>query len=185
MNIDNFTSQLTGGGVRPHLFEVTGSIGEVEPASAKFLIKAAQLPASTVGIIEVPYKGRKIKIPGDRTFAEWTITVISDGNFDLRNAFEKWMSKINSHEGNISNPNDHTPGRAGGVYQDWTIRQLDRKGTTIHAYKMINCFPSELSAMEVSYETTDTIHEFTATLQYSYWTATDGTTDGVPPVRKG
>tara|TARA_Y100000034_G_scaffold125941_1_gene176435 strand:- start:218 stop:775 length:558 start_codon:yes stop_codon:yes gene_type:complete len=185
MNIDNFTSQLTGGGVRPHLFEVDGSIGGVSPEGTKFLIKAAQLPASTVGVIEVPYKGRKIKIPGDRTFAEWTITVISDGKFELRNAFEKWMSKINSHEGNISNPNDHSPGRAGGLYQDWTIRQFDRKGETIHAYKMVNCFPTEVSAMEVSYETTDTIHEFTVSLQYTYWTATDGTTDGIPPVRKG
>jgi hypothetical protein len=177
MKITDFTTKLTSGGVRPHLFEVDGAIGDSTIASTPFLIKAASLPASTVGIIEVPYKGRKIKIPGDRTFAEWTITVISDGEFKLRNAFEKWMSKINQHEANTSTDVHHTPGNS-GLYHDWNIKQQGRDGKTIKAYKMVNCFPSELSAMDVSYETTDTIHEFTVTLQYTYWTASDDTTDG-------
>ena len=185
MKITDFTAKLTSGGVRPHLFEVKGSIGGVSPAGTTFLIKAASLPASTVGIIEVPYKGRKIKIPGDRTFAEWTLTVISDGKFELRNAFEKWMSKINTHEGNISTDDHHRPGNAVGIYEDWEISQLGRDGKSLHAYRMVNCFPTELSAMDVSYETTDTIHEFTVTLQYTYWTASDGTTDGKPPVKAG
>ena len=173
MNVNDFSSKLIGGGVRPHLFEVTGSLGGSSPQQEgliPFMVKAAQLPASTVGMIEVPYRGRKIKIPGDRTFAEWTITVISDGNFELRDAFEEWMSRINSHAGNTSLDALHQPGSA-GIYSDWQVNQLDRSGGVIKSYKMLNCFPTDVSAMDVSYETTDTIHEFTVTLQYTYWTA--------------
>ena len=180
MNVNDFSSKLIGGGARPHLFEVNGSIGTVDLGgigrdSVPFLVKAAQLPASTLGLIEVPYRGRKIKIPGDRTFAEWTITIIADGNFALRDAFEAWSSAINAHSGNVSSV-DHRPGAgllAGltNVYADWEINQLARDGSVIKAYKMMNCFPSEIAAMDVNFETTDSIHEFTVTMQYSYWTA--------------
>ena len=175
MNVNDFSSKLIGGGVRPHLFEVTGSLGGSTPQQDQlipFMVKAAQLPASTVGMIEVPYRGRKIKIPGDRTFAEWTITVIADGNFELRDGFEDWMSRINSHAGNVSNDAAHRPGQSTGpVYADWEINQLARDGSVLKSYKLMHCFPTEVSAMDVSYETTDSIHEFTVTLQYSYWTA--------------
>ena len=180
MNINDFSAKLVDGGARPHLFEVNGSIGTIDLGGAlhqavPFLVKAAQLPASTLGLIEVPYRGRKIKIPGDRTFAEWTITIIADGDFGLRDAFEAWSSKINQHESNTSNV-DHRPGGGfiGGlsdIYADWEVNQLARDGSVIKAYKMMNCFPSEISAMDLNFETTDSIHEFTVTMQYTYWTA--------------
>ena len=191
MNVNDFSSKLIGGGVRPHLFEVSGTIGGMSTTTnlTPFMVKAAQLPASTVGMIEVPYRGRKIKIPGDRTFAEWTITVIADGNFELRDGFESWMSNINSHAGNIANDSAHRPGQSTGpVYADWEVNQLARDGSVIKSYKMMHCFPSEVSAMDVNFETTDSIHEFTVTLQYSYWTALgkkssfgSSVTDGVQP----
>ena len=84
-NIANFAGQFLKGGVRPHLFEVAGSFpGTGADEKIPFLVKAAQMPASTVGLIEVPWRGRKIKVPGDRTFAEWTITVLADGEYKLR-----------------------------------------------------------------------------------------------------
>mgnify|MGYP003114193503 CR=1 FL=1 len=172
MNVNDFSSKLIGGGVRPHLFEVNGSIGGQATTDnlLPFLVKAAQLPASTVGMIEVPYRGRKIKVPGERTFAERTITIVADGNFELRDAFESWMNNINSHAGNTT-VGTHRPGAGNPIYSDWEINQLDRNGDVIKAYKMMHCFPTEVSAMDVGFETTDSIHEFTVTLQYSYWTA--------------
>jgi len=172
-NVNAFTSKIVKGGARPHLFEVTGNVGagaNVGDSRLKtFLVKAAQLPASSLGIIEVPFRGRKVKIPGDRTFAEWTITVICDGDFDLRDSFEKWSNQLNEHEANISSDTAHQPVAAGAVYQNWTIAQLDRQQNRIKEYEFVGCWPSEVSAMEVNYETTDTIHEFTVTLQYTYW----------------
>tara|TARA_Y100000004_G_scaffold133161_1_gene150385 strand:+ start:1747 stop:2304 length:558 start_codon:yes stop_codon:yes gene_type:complete len=171
-NVGNFAANVVKGGARPHLFEVTGSIGAGETSGQlkTFLIKAAQLPASSLGIIEVPFRGRKVKIPGDRTFAEWTITVISDGDFKLRKEFERWSQAINAHVANTSSDTAHQPLAASSVYQDWNIKQLDRQGNKVTEYEFNGCWPSEVSAMEVNYETTDTIHEFTVTLQYTYWT---------------
>ena len=173
-NISSFAGQFLKGGVRPHLFEVNGNIGPFADEKVPFLIKAAQLPASTLGLIEVPYRGRKIKVPGDRTFAEWTITVLSDGHFDLRDKFEAWSSGINQHESNV--PNEESQPMQGENYMDWQVFQLDRKGNKIKGYNFIGCWPSEVSAIDVNHETTDSLSEFTVTLQYTYWTS--NTTDG-------
>ena len=114
------------------------------------------------------YRGRKIKVPGDRTFAEWTITVLADGEYKLRDKFEAWSSSINSHETN--NSTEDTP-LQGTIYQDWQVYSLDRKGNQIKGYNFIGCWPSEISAIDLSHETTDSLAEFTVTLQYSYWTS--------------
>ena len=173
-NISSFAGQFLKGGIRPHLFEVNGNIGPFADEKIPFLVKAAQLPASTLGLIEVPYRGRKIKVPGDRTFAEWTITVLADGHFDLRDKFEAWSSNINQHESNI--PNEESQPMQGENYMDWQVFQLDRKGNKIKGYNFIGCWPSEVSAIDVNHETTDSLTEFTVTLQYTYWTS--NTTDG-------
>jgi len=174
-NISSFAGQFLKGGIRPHLFEVNGTIGPFSDEKIPFLVKAAQLPASTLGLIEVPYRGRKIKVPGDRTFAEWQITVLADGHFDLRDKFEAWSSAINQHEANV--PNTETqPLSSGSQYQDWQVFQMDRKGNKIKGYNFIGCWPSEVSAIDVNHETTDSLSEFTVTLQYTYWTS--NTTDG-------
>jgi hypothetical protein len=175
-NISAFAGKFLKGGVRPSLFEVQGNIGAFgQDPSAPFLIKAAQLPASTLGVIEVPYRGRKIKVPGDRTFAEWTITVLADGNFQLRDKFEAWSQSINAHEGNYPTA-ESAPMEDGPIYQDWQIYQLDRNGTKIKTYNFIGCFPSEVSAIDMNFETIDSLEEFTVTMQYTYWSS--NTTDG-------
>ena len=146
------------------------------------MVKAAQLPASTIGLIEVPYRGRKIKVPGDRTFAEWTITVLADGDFDLRNKFEAWSNRIQTHRSNISP--DATPlTNTSDIFQDWQIFQLDRAGNRLKAYNFVGCWPSEVSAIDVNFETTDSLSEFTVTLQYTYWESntTDSFVSGAAP----
>ena len=105
--LEDFKSKLIGGGARPNLFEVelgfptfaTGNDTTISELS-RFMIKAANLPASNVGVIEVPFRGRNLKIAGDRTFDVWTITIINDVDFKLRTTFEKWMNAINKHDDN-------------------------------------------------------------------------------------
>ena len=185
-NISDFAAGFVGGGIRPHLFEVKGEIGGVEGVASNsrfadkpFHIKAASLPASTLGIIEVPFRGRKIKIPGDRTFAEWSITILCTGDMNLRGGFEAWSNDINEHVQNTSG--DHQPlsnAQAPSIFglseplifKDWSIRQLNRMGETVKDYTFVGCWPSEVGQIELDYETTDSVAEFPVTLQYSYWT---------------
>jgi hypothetical protein len=166
LGVDDFKSKLIGGGARPNLFKATVNFpayagGEVELTS--FLIKAAQLPASTIGTINVPFRGRQVLIAGDRTFEPWTITVINDVDFKVRNAFERWMNGINQHRNNtgLTNPVDYQA--------DLTVAQLDKAGNEVKVYTFRSTFPTALSAIELSYESTDVIEEFTVEMQVQYW----------------
>mgnify|MGYP003116647530 FL=1 len=173
--ISDFKSRLSGGGARPNLFEVelafpdAVSIENDVLQKARFLVKAAALPASTIANIDVPFRGRILKIAGDRTFETWTITVINDTDFVLRSAFEKWMNTINKMS-------DGTGVVDPEAYQkDATVKQLDRDGSVLRSYKFWDIFPTNVSTIDVSYETTDTIEEFTVEMQVQWWEAYRGT----------
>lgn len=166
LGVDDFKSKLRGGGARPNLFRATVNFpayagGDVELTS--FLCKAAQLPASVMAPIEVPFRGRQLKIAGDRTFEPWTVTIINDTDFNVRNAMETWMNGINAHQANtgLTNPVDYQA--------DLLVEQIDKDGSTLKTYNFRGCFPTNLSAVELSYETNDTIEEFTAEFQVQYW----------------
>lgn len=170
MNINNFKSALSKGGVRPHLFRVQGSIGTTNlPTKVGFLCKAASLPATSITALEVPFRGRKIKLPGEREFAEWSLTFLSDGEFEIRNAFEKWMDELNHTVANTAS-SEHD--LSGPLFPDWRIDHLDRQGEAIKSYKFFHCWPSEVSAVDVSTDASD-LMEFTVTLQYTYFTTQD------------
>lgn len=173
--ISDFKSRLSGGGARPNLFEVELAFPDAVAIEndvlqkARFLVKAAALPASTIAPIDVPFRGRILKIAGDRTFETWTITVINDTDFSLRSAFEKWMNTINkmSDATGVVDPE---------AYQkDATVKQLDRDGSVLRSYKFWDIFPTNISTIDVSYETTDTIEEFTVEMQVQWWEAYKGT----------
>jgi hypothetical protein len=166
LGVDDFKSKLVGGGARPNLFKATVNFpayagGEVEITS--FLIKAAQLPASTIGTVNVPFRGRQVLIAGDRTFEPWTITIINDTDFKVRNAFERWMNGINQHRNNtgLTNPVDYQA--------DMSVAQLDKAGNEVKVYNFRGTFPTAVSSIELSYESTDVIEEFTVELQVQYW----------------
>jgi len=170
MRIDDFKNALAKGGVRNNLFRVMGNIGNTSfPSKVGFLCKAASLPASTITPIEVPYRGRKLHLPGDREYAEWTLTFISDGEFEIRNAFEKWMDDMNKTVDNVATEELNLKG---ALFPDWNIDQLDRTGEPIKSYRFFSCWPSEVSAVDVSYDSTDLL-EFTVTLQYTYFITQD------------
>jgi hypothetical protein len=166
LGIDDFKSRLTGGGARANMFKATVNFpgyaeGDVELTS--FLCKAAQLPASILSPVEIPFRGRKLIMAGDRTFEPWTITVINDTDFKVRNAFERWSNGINQHEANvgIANPNDYMA--------DMIVEQLDKEGKAVKRYDFRGTFPTNIGAIDLSYENENTIEEFTVELQVNYW----------------
>jgi hypothetical protein len=173
--ITDFKSKLTGGGARPNLFEVELSFPDAVNVAglndilqkARFLVKAANLPASNVAPIEVPFRGRTLKIAGDRTFDTWTVTVINDTDFAIRSAFEKWMNTINRVSDNtgVTNP---------ALYQaDAFVYQLDRTGETLRKYHFYDVFPTQVTAIELSYDAQG-IQEFQVELQVQWWEALRG-----------
>jgi hypothetical protein len=166
LNIDDFKAKLTGGGARPNLFKVICNFPSVAGGNtelASFMIKGAALPASVLGSIEVPFRGRKLKVAGDRTFEPWTITVINDNSMDIRNSFERWMNFINQHQANAGSANPSN-------YQtDMTVQQLDRAGKVVKSYNFRGVYPSNVSQIDLNFETNDAIEEFTVELNYQYW----------------
>ena len=177
--ITDFKSKMAGGGARPNLFEVELvfpdpiAIENDVKEKSRFLVKAALLPASNITPIEVNFRGRILKIAGDRTFDTWTVTVINDVDFSIRSAMEKWMDFINSME-------DATGAQDPALYQpDAYVHQLDRDGSTLRSYKFHDIFPTNISAIDLSYETVDTVEEFTVEFQVQWWEALDENNDVV------
>ncbi len=174
-NINEIRSQLALGGARPALFQVIMNNPANSGGDAKvpFMVRAAQLPASTVGTIEVPYFGRKIKIAGDRTFAEWTVTVVNDEDFLIRNAMEEWMQNINTHLGNVRKFAAASP----SLYKEnANVVQFSKTGIPIRQYTFHGMWPIEVSTIDLDWNTTDTIEEFTVTFPYDWWEVDGGIT---------
>ena len=188
--LNDFKNRMSGGGERPNLFECeinfpTGltltkeTTGPSLAEKTRFLVKAAQLPGSTINVIDIPFRGRNLKIAGDRTFDPWTITVINDTDFKIRNAFEKWMNYMNKHEDNSGELDPANYQRNMKVYQlgkagingDLTSAKDIR---VLKQYEFYGTFPTSISAIDLSYDQADTIEEFTVDLQVQWWDARDG-----------
>ena len=168
-----------GLGARANLFEVvltlptfTGNTAGVAAKGAaeattfdlNILVKAAQVPAFTVGVIEVPYKaGRRIKIPGDRTFADWTVTVINDEKHIARRAFTAWIDFISKGNYDAADKSSNTDYRT-----DLVVTQFKGSGNDVRSYKLHEAFPIDVSGVDLSMDSTDTLSEFTVTFQYQY-----------------
>jgi hypothetical protein len=195
--ITTFKSALAGGGARPNLFEVRlptfpvaalnagATWGNDQVTEFEFMCKAAALPASNIAPVDVPFRGRILKVAGDRTFDTWTVTVINDEDFVIRNAFEYWMngiSKLNNNTG-ATNPSSYMQNAE--VYQLGRGAELGRFSqannggtsagnsgvTPLRSYKFYDIFPTNISQIDLSYDTSDTIEEFTVEFQVQYWTA--------------
>ena len=185
--ITDFKTKLVGGGARANLFEVElyfpDGTGIVSDEVYRFMVKGAELPGSTVSAISVPFRGRQLKVSGDRTFAPWTITVINDTDFKLRNSFEKWMNFMNRNDDNAG---VITP----AAYQkELLVHQLGRgtanpalnqsiPGTTTRipiykSYKFYGAFPTDITPIALSYDSVDTIEEFSVTFEYQWWDTYD------------
>ena len=185
-NVSSFL-QVVKQGVRPNMFQVDidfpGAV-EADNTLVSFMCKSAALPASNIGVIEVPFRGRTVKIAGDRTFDNWSATFINDKEMKSRSFFEQWLNEINSHKPNTANIIDPTEyGRS------VVIRQLEKDaspaGDELRSYKLWYAFPISTSAIDLAYDSNDQIEEFSVEFQYSYWTVGDDSdttagTSGIP-----
>jgi len=176
-NITEFRSRLTGGGARANLFEIEIAFPEelgidlnLVTDKVPFLVKAAEIPASNLGNIPVPYRGRVLPVAGDRTFDPWTVTVINDSDFLIRDAMEKWSNSINdlqTAQGTI-NPE---------VYQrSADVKQLSREGANpgdpeklLRQYKFEGIYPNTVSSIPLDFGATDQIEEFQVTFNYLFY----------------
>jgi len=181
-NVSEFRSRMTGDGARPNLFKVILQPPIVEAGIGErieFMAKAAQLPGSTIGMVPLNYFGRELKFPGNRTFPDWTITIINDEDFAIRNAMESWMSNLNSHESNVRGKTFTSSGavagggsaNAGAGYsRDADVIQYKKEGNVAKTYSFAGMFPIDISPIELDWGTNDSIEEFTVTFAYQYWT---------------
>ena len=187
-SIVDFKQKLTGGGARSNLFEVeieypteinvtTGAEGPKE--FGKFMIKAAEIPASNLGNIPVPFRGRVLPIAGDRTFDPWTVTIINDTNFRIREAMEVWSNSINDLQTSqgLINPVDYQTSAK--------VKQLSRQGgvdpgkiDVLREYRFEGIYPNVVSSIPLDYGATDQIEEFQVTFNYLFYSVTDGVTIG-------
>ena len=178
--ISQFKSRLAGGGARPNLFEVELTLdGEglgfslpgYDATQMAFLCKAANLPAQNIASIDVPFRGRIFKVAGDRTIDTWTITIINDEDFRLRRAMEFWTEQIASLDTNLGATSPNAYMAAAKVYQlgrGSTPQSTNNSGSAnavLAEYEFVDIFPTEVSAIDLSYDSSDTIEEFTVTFQ--------------------
>ena len=190
-NVNDFKSKgLTLGGARPTLFQVTMNLPTaINPGTNLFQPKfaftcsAATIPASTIDSINVGYFGRQIKVAGDRTFANWTVTVMNDEDYVVRNAFESWMNGLNSHVGNKRLIGDNQAAPGSSYKADATITHFAKGGlggtagsnastgadSIIKQYQFVGLFPIDLDAMNMSWDSTNQIQTFGVTFAYDYW----------------
>jgi hypothetical protein len=192
--ITGFKERLAGGGARPNLFEVDipafpGELSSIwntgagqEAETFKFLCKSAALPASNIASIDVPFRGRILKVAGDRTFDIWTVTILNDEDFKLRTAFELWMNSISKLENNTGATSPTSYMTNAFVYQlgrgAGTLNSTNNSGTTngtaitpLRSYKFYDIFPTSVGAIDLSYDSSDAIEEYTVEFQVQYWTA--------------
>lgn len=165
--IDDFKAKLSGGGARNNLFRVTinwPSFTQGDAELSAFLIKAASLPGSTLGEVQIPFRGRTIKFAGDREPTEnWSTTIINDTNFAIRNALERWHNRINSNVGNVGTQDPEE------YMADLIVEQLDKANNVLKTYTLRGAWPLTISSVELSADTSNNIEEFACDWSYQYW----------------
>lgn len=166
MNINKFKAHFDGG-YRPSLFEVqigfpAGVAGEAAQ-QVSLLCKGAQIPEDQIGQIPVFYMGRQIKVAGNREFTDISLTFYQDSSFNVREAMERWMALMNTHEGNLGvvNPNQYKG--------DLIITAMGRDGSRLKTYKVVGAFPTNISALDLSFDAIDTVAETQINFSYDYW----------------
>lgn len=176
-NINDVKSTLEFGGARPTLFQCIITLPAIIPgdlSKLQFLARATQLPASNLGLIQIPYFGRKVKIPGDRTFDPWTVTIMNDEDFQLRSVLEGWNYLINSYENNLaisSSPEDYKT--------DADVIQFGKDGSILRQYTFKGIFPETVSTIDLDWNANDQIEEFQVQFQYDYFHVAGGVQPGL------
>ena len=168
-NLSGFTQALQGGGARANQFRVSFPALDGSTGLMEFMGRGAQIPAVTMGEVTVPYRGRQVFVPGDRTYDAWTITVFNDTGFTIRSALENWQNQIQDIGAS-------TTARLEGmsVYRSASVHHLGRNGETLRTYSLFNCWPTTVDAIDLAFDTNDAIEEFGVTFRFNYMTAKTG-----------
>jgi hypothetical protein len=173
-NVAEFRANMIGDGARPNLFQVSltfptiASNGTSASQKTTFMAKGAQLPGSTVGTVPLYYFGRELKFAGNRTFTDWTLQIINDEDFTIRNSIESWMNSVNSHAGNLRNRDAKSPT---SYTVDATVTQYGKNGDALKEYKFVGLFPVDLAPIDLDWGSNDTIEEYSVTFAYQWWEA--------------
>jgi hypothetical protein len=179
-SVNDFRQYLTGDGARPNLFEISMVIPSYAGSGATsqkltFMCNTAQLPGSTIGVVNMQYFGREVKLAGNRTYADWSVQVINDEDFTIRNALETWHYYINGPEYNVRQPIaatvDGVPGAGYGVSA--TVTQYGKTGNILKQYDFVGMFPVDLAPIDLNWGSNDAVEEFGVTFAYQYWTSPD------------
>lgn len=171
MNVAEFKSNFDGGS-RANRFMIQGAFNNGNDINS-IVVKAGSVPAVTLGILRVPFRGRVVKIPGDRTYEEWTCTIMDgfDGASENRNQFVAWNAEFNQHEDNV--PGSFGAGGgvdldSGDLFKTWTVIQLGMDGSPQRQVDLVKCWPVVVSEIALSYDSADTISEYSVTFAYDY-----------------
>jgi hypothetical protein len=173
--VNDIRSNLTLGGARPTQFQVqiTNPANSIADIKLPFLCEAASIPPSTLGTIPVPYFGRTIKLAGDRTYPEWSTTVMNDEDFLIRNAIENWSNMINTFEGNVRG----FPTSAPSAYKSvGLVNQYGQTGVIIRTYRLQGLYPVSVTPIELNWGATDQIERFQVVWNYDWWSVDPGVT---------
>ena len=171
-NVAEFRANMIGDGARPNLFQVSltfptvATNGSAAAQKTTFMAKSAQLPGSTVGTVPVFYFGRELKFAGNRTFTDWTLQIINDEDFVVRNSLESWMNAINSHTTNVRNTGAVNPT---GYTVDAVVTQYGKAGNELKSYKFVGVFPLDVAPIDLDWGSNDVIEEYSATFAFQYW----------------
>lgn len=174
-NVNDIRSQMSLGGARPALFQViiTNPVNPSGDLKTPFMVTSSQLPGSTIGTTEVPYFGRITKFAGDRTFEPWTVQILNDEDFLIRNALEQWSNSINDHVGNVTAFGSASP----ILYKSQAqVTQFSKTGVPIREYTFEGIWPQAVEPIDVSWESQNEIQRFGVTFEYDYWTVSGGIT---------
>jgi hypothetical protein len=168
-DVNTFLQNFSGGGARANRFQVTITASPVDiPQSFTFLCRSSHIPGQTIGTVDVPYMGLVAKVPGDRTFDDWNVTVYNDTAWDIRAAFEQWVNLLMRNQANVA---VNMVLEANSVYADAIVQQLDRMGNPIFgaSYNMMNIFPHTVSPIDLAYDNNNTVETFDVTFAINWW----------------
>ena len=172
-DVNQFRTNLIGDGARPNLFEVQlqfpGFVGAGGQAGnqSRFFVKTAQIPGSTIGMVPLYYFGRETKLAGNRTFAGWSIQIINDENYLIRQAFEQWINGINDPSQNIRDPAASVID--GGYGTDMFITHFSKTGDVIKQIQLVGAFPNDVGPLDMDWGSNDTIQEYSVNIEFQYW----------------
>ena len=172
-NITEFQGQMTGGGARANLFQVTidNPVDRGAFIKTSFMVQAAQIPEATLGQATVNYFGRQVKLAGNRTFPDWTVTIMNDEDFLVRDGMERWSNAINGLESNLRSPALATTAQ---YKTNATVTQFGKQGNPIRTYNFVGIFPITVGSIALDWGTNDAVETFDVTFAYDYWQAGEG-----------